>query len=199
VVDQYYQPLEIAVKKAATAEVVFEESDELCPECGSKMVVRWGRFGKFLACSRYPECKGAKPLEGEREEPAPSDELCPECGAAMVIKQGRFGRFLACSRYPECKGAKPLLNKIGVTCPEDGGALVERKMRGRGRRVFYGCENYRRDGSGCDFTSWVKPTGEHCPTCNYLVVPEGRDGVRCLKCEWRGAAGGRDVEERVAV
>ena len=199
VVDQYYQPLEIAVKKAAKADVVFEESDEPCPECGSKMVVRWGRFGKFLACSRYPECKGAKPLEGEREEPSASDEFCPECGAGMVIKQGRFGRFLACSRYPECKGAKPLLNKIGVTCPEDGGALVERKMRGRGRRVFYGCENYRRDGSGCNFTSWVKPTGDHCPNCNYLVVPEGAEGVRCLKCDWRGAAGGREAKERVAV
>ena len=181
VVDQYYQPLDAAVKKAAKATVVFEESNEDCPECGSKMLVRWGRFGKFLACSRYPECKGSKPLDGEREEQVVSDEFCPECNTQMVVKQGRFGRFLACARYPECKGSRPFLTKIGVTCPKDGGAIVERKMRGRGKRVFYGCANY----PNCDFTSWVKPTGAHCPTCNYLIVPDGARGVRCLQCDWR--------------
>jgi DNA topoisomerase-1 len=181
VVDQYYQPLDAAVKKAAKATVVFEESDEDCPECGAKMLVRWGRFGKFLACSRYPECKGSKPLEGEREEEIVADEFCPECGASMTVKQGRFGRFLACSRYPECKGSRPFLNKIGVACPKDGGHIVERKMRGRGKRVFYGCSNF----PNCDFTSWVKPTGAHCPACDYLVVPDGARGLRCLRCDWR--------------
>jgi DNA topoisomerase I len=204
VVDQYYQPLEDAVKKAAQATVVFEQSDEPCPECGATMVVRWGRFGKFLACSRYPECKGSKPLEDEREQQKLAEgEFCPVCESSMVVKQGRFGKFLACSRYPECKGSKPLLNKIGVLCPEDRGQLVERKMRGRGRRVFYGCANY----PDCTFTSWVKPTGAHCPVCSYLVVPEGaQGGVRCLKCDWRGDAdeaagerGGSGELEKVAV
>jgi DNA topoisomerase-1 len=199
VVGQYYGPLEEAVKKASKATVVFEESDEECPECGAKMLVRWGRYGKFLACSRYPECKGAKPLEGEREVEVVADEFCQECGAQMVAKQGRFGKFLACSRYPECKGARPFLNKIGVECPKDGGQLVERKMRGRGKRVFYGCANY----PNCDFTSWTKPTGQRCPSCNYLVVPEGQRGVRCLQCDWRDGAPRADVgsatEEKVAV
>jgi DNA topoisomerase-1 len=181
VVDQYYQPLDAAVKAAAKATVVFEESDEDCPECGAKMVVRWGRFGKFLACSRYPECKGSKPLEGDREEQIVSDEFCPECNSTMTVKQGRFGRFLACSRYPECKGSRPFLNKIGVPCPKDDGQIVERKMKGRGKRVFYGCSNY----PNCDFTSWTKPTGARCPACDYLVVPEGQRGLRCLQCGWR--------------
>jgi DNA topoisomerase-1 len=185
VVDQYYGPLEEAVKKAASATVVFEESDEPCPECAAKMVIRWGRYGKFLACSQYPACKGAKPLEGEREEPqAAEGEFCPTCASGMVIKQGRFGKFLACSQYPGCKGAKPLLNKIGVDCPLDSGPLVERKMRGRGKRVFYGCANY----PACEFTSWVKPTGQHCPVCAYLIAPEGASGLKCLKCDWRGEA-----------
>jgi DNA topoisomerase-1 len=181
VVDQYYQPLDAAVKAAAKATVVFEESDEDCPECNAKMVVRWGRFGKFLACSRYPECKGSKPLEGEREEQVVADEFCPECNSTMTVKQGRFGRFLACSRYPECKGSRPFLTKIGVPCPKDDGQIVERKMKGRGKRVFYGCSNY----PNCDFTSWTKPTGARCPSCEYLVVPEGRRGLRCLRCDWR--------------
>jgi DNA topoisomerase I len=181
VVDQYYQPLDAAVKKAAKATVVYEASEEDCPECGAKMVVRWGRFGKFLACSRYPDCKGSKPLEGDREEQVVADEFCPECTSTMTVKQGRFGRFLACSRYPECKGSRPFLTKIGVACPKDGGQIVERKMRGRGKRVFYGCSNY----PDCDFTSWTRPTGARCPACDYLVVPEGQRGLRCLRCDWR--------------
>jgi DNA topoisomerase I len=198
VVGQYYGPLEEAVKNASKATVVFEESEEPCPECGAKMLVRWGRYGKFLACSRYPECKGSKPLEGERVEEVIAGELCQECGAQMVAKQGRFGRFLACSRYPECKGARPLLNKIGVACPKDDGQIVERRMRGRGKRVFYGCSNY----PNCDFTSWVKPTGQRCPSCDYLVVPEGQRGLRCLQCDWRSEAGAPEPEgqaEKVAV
>ena len=117
----------------------------------------------------------------------------------MVVKQGRFGRFLACSRYPECKGARPFLTKIGVPCPKDDGQIVERKMRGRGKRVFYGCSNY----PACEFTSWTKPTGAHCPECDYLVVPEGQRGLRCLRCEWRDSdgapAGPAEDLEKVAV
>jgi len=148
------------------------------------MVIRWGRFGKFLACSRYPGCKGSRPLESQGEAEIVSDEKCPECGGAMRVKMGRFGRFLACVRYPTCKGSKPFLTKIGIDCPECGGAIVQRKARGRGGRVFYGCSNYPT----CNFTSWVRPVPEPCPSCGSVVVPEGRDGLKCLKCAWRGEA-----------
>jgi DNA topoisomerase-1 len=182
VVEQYYGPLVEAVSKAAEAPAIQEQTNETCHECGAPMVIRWGRFGKFLACSRYPECKGSRPLSHEEEQQAVTDEKCPECGADMTVKMGRFGRFLACTRYPECKGSKPFLTKIGIDCPECGGSLVQRKARGRGGRVFYGCSNYPT----CNFTSWSRPQPEPCPTCGYLVVQDGPNGVRCLRCAWRG-------------
>ena len=80
-----------------------------CPDCGKPVVEKWGRFGKFLACSGYPDCKYTKDLSG-REKPADelTDEACPTCSKPMVIKHGRFGKFIACSRYPECKGIVPI-------------------------------------------------------------------------------------------
>ena len=99
----------------------------------------------------------------------------------MTVKTGRFGRFLACTRYPECKGSKPFLTRIGVDCPECGGGMVERRARGRGR-TFYGCSNYPT----CSFTVWTRPQPEPCPQCGYLTVQDGRTGVKCLRCAWRG-------------
>jgi DNA topoisomerase-1 len=183
VVEQYYRPLETAltVAKAAAPKQV-ETTDVKCPECGRPMLIRWGRRGRFLACSGFPECKGTLPLEGEQQQEAPqaTDEKCPECGSPMVIKSGRFGRFLACSRYPECKGRKPLAVTTGVRCPKDGGELLERRSR-RGR-IFYGCSNYPK----CDFTTWTRPLPQPCPDCGGLITAE-RDGkARCTNCNWRG-------------
>lgn len=180
-IEQYYGPLVEAVAKAADAPAAHEQTDEICHECGGSMVIRWGRFGRFFACSRYPECKGSRPLEGDLEQEAAAGETCPECSGDMVVKMGRFGKFLACARYPDCKGSKKILNKIGVVCPECAGQLVERKTRGRGRS-FYGCANYPT----CNFTSWTRPRPEPCPDCGYLVVAEGQNGVKCVRCEWRG-------------
>ncbi len=182
VVRQFYEPLAQAVARAAQAPVAHEPTSEVCQECGAPMVIRWGRYGKFLACSRYPECKGSRPLEQAEEQEAATAERCPECGAPMRAKMGRFGRFLACSRYPECKGSKPFLIKIGVDCPECGGDLVERKARGKGGRVFYGCANY----PACNFTTWTRPLPEPCPACGYLTAPDGPSSVKCLRCSWRG-------------
>jgi DNA topoisomerase I len=184
VVEQYYRPLESALsvaKDAAPKQV--ETTDVKCPECGKPMLIRWGRRGRFLACSGFPECKGTLPLEGEEQEaPQATDEKCPECESPMVIKSGRFGRFLACSRYPECKGRKPLAVTTGVHCPNDGGELLERRSR-RGR-TFYGCSNYPK----CDFTTWTRPLPQPCPNCGGLITAE-RDGkAKCTACTWRGEA-----------
>ncbi len=181
VVEHFYGPLAEALTKAALSPALHEATDEKCHECESPMVIRWGRFGKFLACSRYPECKGSRPLESAEEQQAATDEKCPECGDAMKVKMGRFGRFLACVRYPECKGSKPFLNKIGIDCPDCGGSVVERRSRGRGR-TFYGCSNYPT----CSFTSWARPLPEPCPSCGYLAVLDGQTGVKCIRCSWRG-------------
>jgi DNA topoisomerase-1 len=182
VVRQFYEPLEQAVARAAHAPAAHEPTSEVCHECGAPMVIRWGRYGKFLACSRYPECKGSRPLEQAEEQEVATAERCPECGAPMRAKMGRFGRFLACSRYPACKGSKPFLTKIGVDCPECGGDLVERKARGKGGRVFYGCANY----PACNFTTWTRPLPEPCPVCGYLTASDGPSSVKCLRCSWRG-------------
>jgi len=184
VVREYYTPLERALeiaKEAAPKQV--QETTEKCPECGKPMVIRWGRRGRFLACTGFPECKGTRSLEGEEQEaPQATDEKCPECEAPMLMRSGRFGKFLACSRYPECKGRKQVLNKTGAQCPKDGGDLLERRSK-RGR-TFYGCANYPK----CDFTTWTKPLAQPCPRCGGLITAE-RDGkAKCTACDWRGEA-----------
>jgi DNA topoisomerase-1 len=180
VVQRFYSPLEEALAQAADAPRAEEPSDERCEVCGRPMVVRWGRYGRFLACTGFPECRSARPLPGE-EQPEGTDEVCEACGAPMVVRTGRYGRFLACSRYPECKATRPLRVKVGVACPRCRGDLVARRTK-RGR-TFYGCANYPR----CRFVTWSKPLPEPCPSCGDLLVAGGREGARCLSCSWRGA------------
>ncbi len=113
-----------------------------------------------------------------------SDEVCDECGRPMVIKSGRFGRFLSCGGFPECKSSKPLMQRTGVDCPEDGGELVERQGRGKGRgpKKFYGCANYPE----CTFTTNQRPLPQPCPDCGKLLVASGRSNARCAACGYRG-------------
>ena len=125
---------------AESAPRVEEETSEVCDKCGRPMVIRWGRFGRFLACTGFPECKNTRPLEGEEEAPQATDEVCPVCGKPMVVRRGRFGPFLACTDYPTCRGTRRLLAKVGVACPECGGDVVAKRTK-RGR-TFYGCSNY---------------------------------------------------------
>lgn len=153
-------------KTLKKADIVNEESDEICEKCGSKMVIKLGRFGKFLSCSNYPECKNAKPLaENVREEtPEETKELqelrrkfkekkCDKCGGKLEVKQGRFGAFLGCSNYPECKNIQPIIIFSGVKCPKcSTGQLVERRTR-KGGRIFWGCNKFPR----CKMATWNKP------------------------------------------
>jgi DNA topoisomerase-1 len=182
VVREMYEPLEAALTTAAEAPKQVEETNELCPECSAPMVIRWGRRGKFLACTRFPECRGTKSLDGEepQEQPQMTEEPCPECGANLVIRSGRFGKFMACSRYPECKGRKPLVTTLNVKCPKDGGDIAERRTK-RGR-TFYGCANYPK----CDFTTWSRPLESPCPNCSGLIVADKDNKAKCTNCEWKG-------------
>ncbi len=109
--------------------------------------------------------------------PEPIGRNCPECGRELVIRYGRYGKFISCSGFPECRYTEPWLEKIGVTCPQDGGDLVERKTR-KGR-TFFGCKNYPE----CDFTSWKRPIPQPCPNCQGLLVIANKREVQCLKCE----------------
>ncbi len=135
-----------------------EPSDEVCPTCGKPMVIKMSRFGKFLACTGFPECKTTKSLEplgegegadGEKIEIPP----CEKCGSPMVMKRGRFGAFYGCSKYPECKNIRNLRDKkLDIKCPkcEQGDVVMKRSKRGK---TFFGCNRY----PDCDFVSWTKP------------------------------------------
>jgi DNA topoisomerase-1 len=148
-----------------SADVQETTQEEYCENCGRVMVLKRGRFGQFMACTGYPDCKTTRRLDqGKKVPDIPLDELCPKCGRNMMIRHGRFGEFTACSGYPECKYVKQ--NFIGVKCPEcKEGDLVEK--RARKGNTFYGCGNY----PNCKFTSAHKPIAEKCPSCGgeYLV------------------------------
>jgi DNA topoisomerase-1 len=112
-----------------------------------------------------------------KTEPEKVGRACPDCGHDLIIRWGRFGKFISCSNFPTCRHTEPILTKIGVTCPKDGGEIVERKTR-RGR-VFYGCANYPE----CDFTSWKKPLTTKCPSCGGMLVISSKKEAQCLICE----------------
>ena len=146
--DSQYKPLVEEIKKAdkdvnkEDVVILGKDKDEKCPECGGEMVVRIGRYGKFLSCAKFPECKGMKDLSGGEQsldyDKYFKPEKCPECGASMVLKNGKYGKFWACEKYPECKTTMPML--LNEKCPECGERLVERK--GKWGRMFIGCSGY---------------------------------------------------------
>jgi DNA topoisomerase-1 len=219
--DEFYKKFQKDLKKASKNMENLKKqeipTDEKCDKCGSPMVIKWGQFGRFMACSAYPECKNTKEIaseeapkegegSGESAEPEPCencgkpmalkrgrfgqflactgypeckttrkiaaggkgakkpdvalDETCPQCGQAkLVLRDGRFGEFISCGNYPKCKYIKP--KTVGVACPKPGcgGELIERRSK-RGK-VFYGCLKY----PDCDFVVWNKPVPEPCPQC----------------------------------
>jgi DNA topoisomerase-1 len=192
VVKDFYVPFDRELNEAleSLGRVKPEDipTDEVCEKCGKPMIIKWGRHGRFMACSGFPDCKNAKPLkkqdgEGGDQEPEaedqPTDEKCEKCGSPMVLKTGRFGKFLACSEYPKCKSTKPL--GTGVKCPEDGGEIVERRTR-KGK-IFFSCSNYPK----CKFATWYKPIEKKCPGCGAGILVEKRtkqgEFLTCLNKE----------------
>jgi DNA topoisomerase-1 len=184
VMDDFYRPFMRDVEgveknSAAIKKSLQEETDEVCDLCGRRMIIKWGRNGRFMACSGYPSCKNTKPLPGEVEATKHLAGMkCDLCGGDMVVKGGRFGAFLGCSNYPECKNTKPL--SIGVTCPKcNEGYVIERKTMKR-KRVFFGCSRYPT----CDFASWDRPVAESCETCGnpYMVVKYNQSRGEYLLC-----------------
>ena len=147
--------------------------EEYCENCGRPMVLKRGRFGQFMACTGYPDCKTTRRLDqGKKIPDIPLDEKCPQCGRNLLIRHGRFGEFVSCSGYPECKYVKQ--NLVGVKCPDcKDGDIAEKKAR-RGN-YFYGCTNYPK----CEFTSAFKPVAEECPSCKspYLLEKTLKDGI----------------------
>jgi DNA topoisomerase-1 len=151
-----------------------------CPNCGGPLDVKIGRFGPYIACLKYPECKFSKPIGRDKIPDKPTDEICKECGAPMVIKTGRFGEFLACTRYPKCTHTRPV--PLGIKCPKCTIGDIAERRTGRGRS-FFGCLRY----PDCDFSVWNRPVPVACPSCGFVGMEEKKTktmGVtrKCLKC-----------------
>jgi DNA topoisomerase-1 len=183
---------QMAGSDGPTLELADDVVQAPCPKCGQAMVLKKGRFGPFLACVGYPECRSTQRLvrgpdgKYQAETFAPIDEKCPECSQPLAWRRGRFGPFIACSAYPNCKYVKKNEPKeIGVTCPDCGqGQIVERK--GKWGRSFYGCRRYPE----CRFASQHRPVPEPCPECGraYLLEKETRKQGRVVFCGAEGCS-----------
>lgn len=178
VIRNFYEPFHKNISKK-TKEVKKEDYqeklDRACPKCGGDLIVKFGRFGKFIACSNFPNCRYTeKTGEEKKVDEENSGIICDVCGAPMVVKRGKFGMFLGCSNYPECKNIKKIDKTIGAKCPKcQTGEIVEKKTK-RGK-LFYGCSTYPQ----CDFALWTKPTGEKCPKCDSLLVFAAQGKMKC--------------------
>lgn len=204
IINEFYPSFADRLSKASTDGD--EITDVLCDKCGAPMIRKSGRYGKFLACSKYPECANIK---SENEEV--SNVKCDKCGEMMIYKSGKFGKFLACPNYPTCTNVKPIDEKVSEhKCEKCGGVMVVKKgkfgnylqcldcketlsqtekagicpqcgkptqkMTSRNGKTFYGCSGYPE----CNFMSWDMPNGEHCPICNSFIVI-AKDG-KTKKC-----------------
>ena len=185
--------LEAALKNVADRDIELpvEETDIICENCGSRMIVKNGRFGKFAACPNYPACKNTKPLaktgDGLVEKKAEKTDMkCELCGADMILRTGRYGSFYACSRYPECKFTKQKVKSLGVKCPECGSDIVTKY--GKNKTVFYSCSRYPE----CKFSSWDMPTNEKCPKCGGMLYR--KKGKNQLICKTEGCGYKADIQ-----
>ena len=158
------------------AKITTEDMDESCPECGKKLQMKFGRRGKFVACTGYPECNYTRSAKLTAEEAAQNAKEeaeavegreCPKCGGKLVYKQGKYGKFIGCAAYPKCKHIEPLEKPkdTGVTCPEcNKGTLAEKKSRYG--KIFYSCNRYPE----CKYAVWNPPVAEPCPKCGSKIL-----------------------------
>lgn len=183
IVAEFYTGFEDELKKAMgdgyKMKAPAVETDYKCEKCGAPMVIREGRFGRFLACSAYPKCKNTKQIDEngnikEKAEPVvvESDVICEKCGARMVVKTSARGKFLACPNYPKCRNTKELEDEEKLPdCPVCGKPL---KKINYYRGAFYGCSGY----PDCKFALYDKPIDKKCPQCgSLLVVKKRKDGL----------------------
>lgn len=201
----FYKPFGETLKKAEeNMNKVVILSDHNCPNCGQQMAIRSSRFGQFLGCVGYPECKTKIALTKDGEpvpEDRPSEEICTTCGSSMIIRYGRYGDYLACSAEA-CKEQRPILKFTGVECPRSDcdGKIVEKKSR-RGK-IFFGCSNYSKN--QCTSAYWYPPVlsggpkGKNtCPKCNKLLIYKTLkrgDKIQCSdkECDFVELATGKE-------
>ncbi len=183
VLDDFYIPFKESLDKATANATAIKKSlqtltEEACELCGKKLIIKWGRNGRFMACTGYPKCKNAMPLPEDREKTQHhTGQKCELCGGDMLVRSSKFGTFLGCSGYPKCRNTKPITT--GIKCSKcQTGEIVEKKTKRR--RAFYGCSKYPE----CDFASWDKPTATPCETCGspFMVEKYSQKRGEYLRC-----------------
>ncbi|MCC7431201.1 type I DNA topoisomerase [bacterium] len=193
ILENFYKPFSASLEKANPKELkkekVHEAVGEKCPDCGSELLYKMSRNGKFIACSNFPKCRYARPLgtsakefedkKTEKKEAELVGKICEKCGKDLVFRSGKNGRFIGCSNYPKCNFTAQLPSE--TDCPKCGRKVVSKRSK-RGKN-FYGCENYPE----CDFVSWDKVINETCKNCgnSYLTEKVTKDGtfVECPQCK----------------
>lgn len=183
VIREFYEPFKKNLikkeKEISKRELTEEKTDQLCEKCGAPMVVKMGRFGRFLACTGFPACRETKSISeaktGQNKTPLPeATKPCEKCGAPLEAKEGRFGSYFRCTKHPECDFTKSISLNTGVKCPSCKiGDIIERRTKRK--RIFYGCDKYPK----CTFALWNKPTGEECPSCGSLLTFGAQGSIRC--------------------
>ncbi len=193
VLGDFYKDFKVSLEKANVVlgekeiEVPVEETDIICELCGSKMVIKNGRFGKFAACPNYPTCKNTKTLTEDGKDTVSKPEIkvdfkCEICGSDMVVRQGKFGDFYACSNYPKCKNTKAKDTKLDLNCPICGSEIVTKFTKSK--KQFYSCSSFPK----CKFSTWDIPTEEKCPVCSGMMLKKkNRDYSYCSneKCGYK--------------
>ncbi len=194
VLQEFYEPFNDVVNSAKEKMPrVLIESEQVCPKCGKKMIVRTSRFGtQFLGCSGYPECKTMLPLSKDGtpvQVDEKSDEKCEKCGSDMIIKIGPYGKYLQCTN-DECKHRKRLVVTTGVKCPKcKEGEVIQRKSKYG--KIFYGCNRY----PDCDFVSWNEPVAQNCPECGEYLVKKITKKDSKLQCSNPKCSYSKPLEE----
>lgn len=194
IVKAFYDPFKENLvqkeKEVSKKELTEEETGEVCEKCGAKMVIKMGRYGKFLACSGFPKCKNAKPLvkktigENSANQAGPT-EKCELCESDMELTEGRYGRYFRCKHYPDCKFTKRPMKGLGIKCPSCGeGEIIERKSK-KGKK-FYGCSKFPK----CTYALWYRPVQKEgtseiakCGKCGKALVFRGKDEIKCSNQE----------------
>lgn len=226
VVGEFYDGFEDKIAAANGDSFSLKAADEVsnvkCDKCGAFMVIRNGKFGKFLACPNYPKCKNTKPIEvltggeskpqtdgdsfslrpssgsvapEEQSTPEATGEVCEKCGRPMVLRKGRYGNFLACSGYPECKNIRNLAGTKSETDGDYGKCPKCGKPLKKivtRKATFYGCTGY----PDCSFTSFDPVAEEKCPECGaYTVVKEFKNG-KFIKCSNKDCGYKREIDKK---
>ncbi len=137
------------------------------------MIIKEGRYGKFLACLGFPKCRNIKSLE-EKRKPKVTDKTCPKCSKPLVERYSKGEKFLGCLGYPKCRYTEAL---IKISCPKckEGELLRRRSKRG----LFYGCSKY----PNCTYTFNGRLTHEPCPNCNTYLIQYGTK-IFCFSCNY---------------